>query len=295
MMDTRGLSVEDLSICREIFDASFYPLHRQHGLEEEEASEPDWLRPILTHFLETDPEGGRIASENGEPVGFASTVRRASYWFLSFLFVLPEARGQGVGRRLVSELVPNGGDVVRATVVESFQPVSTGLYASFGITPRAIKYWLSGVTKPDGLPSLTPDLGKTEMVETDLDDVAALDRRLLGFGRVADHAWWREAGTPSWVYRRGGDLAAYAYVDGGFVGPVLAVDEETLCSVVADRIRDADDPSACSVNISGSSRLVFRMLVDAGARIDDAKYRYIYCSSSDALPPSYIHHSDWLP
>jgi hypothetical protein len=38
------------------------------------------------------------------------------------------------------------------------------------------------------------------------------------------------------------------------------------------------------------------MLVNAGGRIDDAEpYRFTYCSTVGPLPPSYIHHSDWLP
>jgi GNAT superfamily N-acetyltransferase len=138
-MKTRQLTVDDLSACQAIFNASYNELHRRHemGTVEDDAS---WLPPILRHFLQTDPAGARLAMDGGTPVGFASTIRRDDYWFLSFLFVVPDRQGTGIGRQLLTELVPDDGhDIVRATVVESFQLVSTGLYASVGMTPRAIK------------------------------------------------------------------------------------------------------------------------------------------------------------
>jgi GNAT superfamily N-acetyltransferase len=297
-METRLMSAGDIPACQAIFNASFYDLHRRHGMEEAEVDDASWLEPILRHFLQTDPAGARLAVEGEDAVAFASTFRRDDYWFLSFLFVMPDQQSRGIGRRLLSELLPDEGrlDVVRATVVESFQPVSTGLYASLGMTPRAIKYWLTDLSRPETLPRLPGDLRSTATSAGDLGDIDELDRTVLGFARPLDHRWWVEAGSPGWVYRRGDDLVAYAYVDEGYVGPALATDEETLCSVVADLVRTSPEPGGMAVNICGDAGPVFRMLVNAGARIDqEAKYRFVYCSDTGPLPPSYIHHSDWLP
>ena len=281
--------------CQRIVDASLSDLHRRHGLQDDEVGEPNWLHPILRHFLQTDPSGTLGAEENGELVAFVSSFRRDEYWFLSFLFVHPSAQGHGLGRALLDEVSPEGSDVVRATVVESFQPVSTGLYASVGIVPRSIKYWLSGISRPGSLPRPSDDIRRAELTAVDRGDVDALDRAVLGFTRTADHAWWG-AGSRGWSFRRGEDLVGYAYVDDGYLGPALAVDERTLCSVVADVVGSSDDPASMSVNLSGNSRDLFRMLMQAGARIDDsAPYRFVYCSNEGPLPSSYIHHSDWLP
>jgi GNAT superfamily N-acetyltransferase len=292
------ISVDDLSTCQAIFDASYYELHRRYGMDDVEPDDASWLTPILRHFLQTDPAGARLALDGGTPAGFASTIRRDDYWFLSFLFVMPDQQGRGIGRQLLTELLPDDGrhDVVRATVVESFQPVSTGLYASFGMTPRAIKYWLSGLSRPERLPHLPADLRRAEMSGPDLPDVDKLDQAVLGFVRGPDHRWWAEAGMPGWVYRRADELVAYAYTDDGYVGPALATDDETLCSVVADLVGTSAEPSGMTINVCGEAGAVFRMLVNAGARIDaSSKYRFVYCSSSGPLPPSYLHHSDWLP
>jgi len=296
-VDIRPIGTEDISWCQQVFDGSFDELHHRYGLHKEGPSEPDeWLRPILTHFLETDPAGSLGATVNGEPVAFASSFRRDDFWFLSFLFVHPSTQGKGIGRRLLDELAPSATHVVRATVVESFQPVSTGLYASHGLVPRSVKYWLSGVSRPGSFPSLPDDVHRTALTGADAADVDALDRAVLGFERRADHEWWARTLTRGWSYRRGSTLVAYVYVDRDYVGPALALNERSLCAVVADVIDTAERSASMSVNLCADSSALFRMLVDAGARIDDgAPYRYLYCSSRGPLPASYIHNSDWLP
>jgi len=292
----RGLAT-DLAVCQQIFDEAWAELHERFGIPyEEQGGDPDWLRPILQHFLRTDPDAFLVGSIDDNAVAFGSAFQRDRYWCLSFLFVRPSFQGRGFGRILLEGLMPQDPDVECATVVESFQPVSTGLYAAFGITPRAIKYWLSGVSRTSELLAFPHDLSRHEVSDADLPDIDALDRSILGFARSSDHQWWREADTPSWCYRRRGGLVAYAYIDDGFLGPVLATDEATLAAVVADALRHSDDAASMSINLCGNSGQVFKMLIAAGAKIDPSDpHRYIYCSDTRPLPASYIHHSDWLP
>src|SRR5438093_901085 len=164
------------------------------------------------------------------------------------------------------------------------------------MTPRSIKYWVSEISRPESMTDLPPDLQRADSYQIDASEINALDRTILGFERPADHTWWRQGGQPCYSYRRDGQLVGYAYVDDGYIGPALAVDEGTLCTLVADVIRTGEDPSSMSVNLCGDSTWLFRMLVNAGGRIDNKdKYRFVYCSSVGPLPASYIHHSDWLP
>jgi GNAT superfamily N-acetyltransferase len=99
---------EDIASCQRIIDASLGDLHRRYGLPDDEVAEPDWIHPILSHFLETDPSGTLGAAVNGELDAFASSFRRDDYWFLSFLFVHPSVQGHGLGRALLDTVSPKG-------------------------------------------------------------------------------------------------------------------------------------------------------------------------------------------
>src|SRR4051812_13887683 len=173
--DVRPLTFGDIPSCLPIFEAAERDLRARHGLAVDESSQRDWLAPILTHFLTTDRSGSRIATLDGEAVAFGCSIRRDDFWFLSFLFALPRLQGRGLGRKLLTELLP-GDDVALATVVESFQPVSTGLYASVGMAPRSVKYWVGDISRPNVLPSLPNGIIRSESTERDVADIDTLDR-----------------------------------------------------------------------------------------------------------------------
>jgi GNAT superfamily N-acetyltransferase len=244
-LDIRDLSPTDLSACAEIFNDAWNDLHRRHGFEEDEANDADdaWLTRPLTHFLDTDPHGGRIALDDQGPLAFASSLGRDDIWYLSYLFVHPRAQGRGVGRALLRELLPDDEGAVRACEVESFQSVATALYVSVGRHPCAVRYYLNGPPNAGRLPPRDSAMSRAPMTPDDLADVEALDARLLGFRRSEDHKWWLGRMTGQ-VYRRGGEMVGYAYVDDGWIAPALAVDEATLSAIVADVLRSSDDPSA---------------------------------------------------
>jgi GNAT superfamily N-acetyltransferase len=243
-------------------------------------------------MIETDPEGSAIAWDHGAPVAYATSYRRDDYWFLSFLFVHPDSQGAGVGRALLTHLAPSDERVTHALVIESFQPVSLGLYASLGITPRSIRTALEGVRSVERL----PDMGSLEVRDGSPDDIpamSALDRHVLGFERPDDHAWWQTMGTVRTAHR-GGDMVGYVYRDEGGVGPIAATDQDVQCRIVADVLRSSDDPAKVVIPVYGESAEVFSMLVNAGARTDD-RYRYLYCSDKGPLPASYLHYAGYMP
>jgi len=185
--------------------------------------------------------------------------------------------------------------LTRALVVESFQPISTGLYAGYGITPRGVRYVLTGLGDPARLPEHDP---RMEVVDATVDTIAEmseLDRPHLGFARSADHEWWLRSEMTAHVCRREGTPVGYAYIDEeGIVGPALGEDEPAVCAIVADLLRRTERPEALKVPIYGNNAQVFRMLVRAGARIEPSDFRYFYCSTHDPLPPTYIHYAGYM-
>ena len=295
-MQVRTATPLDVETMCDIFFASYNDLHRRHGLAEENPEDRDWLADAIRHVLRTDPDGTVLATDDGTPTAFATSYLRDSYWFLSFLFVSPDAQGRGVGKALLDAVMPNDSDgLTRALVVESFQPISTGLYAGHGITPRGVRYVLTGLTDPARLPGNGPGIEVEEASAAAIAEMSELDRRQLGFARPTDHEWWLRSEMTARVYRHHGELIGYAYVDEeGIVGPALGEDEATTCAIVTDLIRRAEHPEALKVPVYGNNAALFRMLVRAGARIEPSDFRYFYCSTHDALPPTYIHYAGYM-
>jgi len=293
-VELRSATSEDVPTLAEIFFASYNDLHRRFGQEAEDPGERAWLEEGLAHLLDTDPQGTLLALRDGEPCGMASSYRREGYWFLSFLFVLPEAQGRGIGRRLLEALLPSE-DLTRALVVESFQPASTGLYAGYGITPKSVRYGLTVPTDLDRLPELPDDVHAASLLPEDLPGIGELDAKHLGYRRPQDHAWWLDRGT-GWVYRRGEQIVGYGYLDAdGGPGPALGDGEATLCAITADLLRRLDDPSSTWISVRGDTTELFGAMVRAGSRIKPTGYLYLYCSSGNPLPAPYMDFAAYLP
>jgi GNAT superfamily N-acetyltransferase len=295
-MNLRAATGSDVEAMCDIFFASYNDLHRRHGLAEENPQDRDWLADAIRHVLHTDPNGTMLAIDDGTPTAFATSYLRDSYWFLSFLFVSPDAQGRGVGKAVLDAVLPPEREgLTRALVVESFQPISTGLYAGHGITPRGVRYVLTGLTDPDRLPESGSRIEVAYATTDAIAGMSELDRRHLGFSRAIDHEWWLRSEMTAHAYRRGGSLAGYAYVDEeGVVGPALGEDDATVCAIVADLLRRAEHPETLKVPVYGNNAELFRMLVRAGARIEPSDFRYFYCSSDDALPSTYIHYAGYM-
>jgi GNAT superfamily N-acetyltransferase len=295
-MNLRAATGSDVEAMCDIFFASYNDLHRRHGMPEEDPADRSWLADAIRHVLRTDPNGTMLAIDDGSPIAFATSYLRDSYWFLSFLFVSPDAQGRGVGKTVLDAVLPPERDgLTRALVVESFQPISTGLYAGHGITPRGVRYVLTGLTDPARLPESGTGIEVADVTTDAIAEMSDLDRRQLGFARPADHEWWLRSEMTARAYRHRGAFVGYAYVDEGeIVGPALGEDEQTACAIVTDLIRRAGHPEALKVPVYGNNAELFRMLVRAGARIEPSDFRYFYCSTDDALPPTYIHYAGYM-
>jgi GNAT superfamily N-acetyltransferase len=81
---------------------------------------PPYLDPLLDllrHLLSTDPErfvvgmrpgrGVAAGSHELDMVGFGIAVQREHVWFLSQLYVVPDEQHQGIGRALMTQIMPS--------------------------------------------------------------------------------------------------------------------------------------------------------------------------------------------
>jgi GNAT superfamily N-acetyltransferase len=269
----------------------------------------DPLVALLQHLLATDPERFLVAvrspaSRGGRDqiVGFGIAVQREHVWFLSQLYVLPHEQGHGIGRALMTQILPSlpaggagagtaadGGRAagaglaadeepaaepvpgILAMCTDSAQPVSNGLYARYGIVPRLPVFNLVGTPKPSTLARLPAGIEAVPFGRSDPTAViASIDRATLGYAHEADHAYLRTTGRTGFVYRTdAGEPVGYGYSsEVGRFGPVALLDE-TLTAPVIGHLMNAIRPrGATTAWVPGANDRAMVALLRSGLRIE---------------------------
>jgi len=255
---------------------------------------PDDLGRIIRlheHLFSTDPELFVVAVEeagSGQPgqiAGFAAAALRERLWYLSMCFVRPAAQRQGLGRRLVTAILPpEPEEAILATATDSAQPISIGLYGRFGIVPRLPLLSMAGyVTNPETLPSLPAGIRVQpfESIVAGAPDgaghrelgaaVGALDRELLGVEHPQDHRFLRLEGRHGFLYRdRDGQILGYGYAwETGRLGPVAVRDEALMGPVLAHLLGAVQARGAQAVWVPGAAGEAVTTLLRAGLRFED--------------------------
>jgi GNAT superfamily N-acetyltransferase len=285
----RPVRPEELEACAEIWRSSINDYIVRLGQIEIGAETGPLIR-LYGHLSATDPERFVVAvqtlPETGEEriVAFATALVRERLWFLSMLFVAPEAQAAGIGRALLAEVMPPAdAGMVLATATDSAQPISNALYSTYGIVPRIPLLNLVGLPdRPDAfdpLPSgVTPDPFETIAAggpdgsghRTLADTVDALDREVLGVAHPADHRYLRTESRRGWLYR-GPDGAPLGYgyaTEAGRVGPI-AVRDATLLSPIIGHLTSVVLPrGAFALWLPGSADRAVVSALRAGFRLD---------------------------
>jgi GNAT superfamily N-acetyltransferase len=285
-LNLRPATPDDLPTCASIWRVSI----NDYTARLNQPDIPDDLTAVLRlyrHLQAGDPDGFVVAERVGPDgeahiVAFVSAIRREGLWFLSMLFVLPEAQGSGVGRALLRRVLPAGGSVALATCTDSVQPISNALYASLGIVPRMPLLRLVGL--PDRLAELPPlpagirplrfdeaaDRSGDRLGSAALDDeVAALDRSSLGVEHGTDHAFIREEGRTGFLYvGPDGRPVGHGYAsEAGRVGPIAVADPSLLSAVLGHVLTSIVPRGAFGIWVPGLSPAMAPLL-RAGFRID---------------------------
>jgi GNAT superfamily N-acetyltransferase len=280
----RAATEADLLACEDVWRVGLDGYLGPLGFPDMPTENPG-LRRLHAHTLGTDPSRFWVATEGDRVVAFGSAVLRGSVWFLSMLFVYPEAQGRGIGRGILERILPPAADgIALATATDSAQPVSNALYASLGIVPRMPLFNLVGRPwegwQPPGLPMgvrvlrVTADLGGFP-VERD-----GLDREVLGFDRPVDHAYAGGDGRHTFAYvDADGGLLGYGYAaESGRVGPIAVRDQALLAPVLAHLLVAVEPRGASSTWLPGASDEAIRTALEAGLRIEG--FPTILCWSS---------------
>ena len=163
-----------------------------------------------------------------------------------------------------------------ATCVDSIQPISTGLYASYGIVPRIPLFTAIGYPRPHSLPKLPRGVVATAFDAMEdgavlADVVAAVDRELLGFARPVDHRLWAREGRRGVLFRRGGggETLGYGYAQAsGRIGPVALLDDTLYPGVLGTLVGRVSPPGPYLVLVPGANHRAMVALLRAGFRFE---------------------------
>ncbi len=288
----RPVREDELAICADIWRRSIDDYSgrlNQPTLPTENGS----IVRLYTHLRSTDPDrfvaalaADPDATDGERIVAFASAVMRDRLWFLSMLFVLPEAQGSGVGRALLARVAPSADAATfRATATDSLQPISNALYASLGIVPRVPLLNLIGLPeRPDVFGSLP-----SGVTAVPFDDIAgggggpggggharlaawvdALDREVLGVTHPIDHRFLRIEGRRGWMYLGpDGEPVGYGYSgEAGRLGPVAARDEALVAPILGHLTSAVVPRGAFALWLPGTADRAMVATLQAGFRLE---------------------------
>jgi len=288
---------EELADCALVWHASVneYMTRLGHPLP------PPVLEPAMRlgeHLLATDPDHFRVAVKSssgghGERiVGFGIGLQREHVWFLSQLYVLPAEQHRGIGRALLTMVLPSAPEAgaadaadvvggvegshrrpgVLATSTDSAQPISNALYGKLGIVARMPVFNLVGRPAtlstlprlPEGIEAVALEPreltahrnpaapGKAELCQT----IDAIDRDVLGYAHQPDHDFLRLQGRTGFFYRTSaGEPLGYGYSSQvGRFGPVALLDETLMAPVIGHLMRAIEPRGATTVWIPAFER-----------------------------------------
>ncbi len=184
--------------------------------------------PIFQHEIETGEM--YVAEARGRILGYSASVRRGQSVYLSELYVRDGAQSSGIGKALLSQVLPPGcrtpsqnkqpGTEVRGAsfrgglnccTLSSSDPRALGLYIRAGMQPRWPHFLLYAAT--DHLAELPTGDVAVAPAEPDDPELVRWDADAGGRHRPQDHAYWiaGSEATPLWLVR-GGETVGYGYV-----------------------------------------------------------------------------------
>jgi GNAT superfamily N-acetyltransferase len=271
----RPAKLEDLEDAERVVQEAGNELRVRHGRR-------PWPAPPPIAFpkfcREKDSDGLWVAEHGDTIIGFGFSWMTEKFWFLSQLFVRPEAQAKGIGQALLSKTLiqaARNGATNRALITPAYNTASTGLYLNNGLYPREPLYRMAASAQAvaenlaDARYEGTPIASSPEPREW----LVEIDEALLGLRRDLHHRFLLGGGVARGVrIERAGRLAGYAYISTeGRVGPLAIAPDADAKSVVITALRCAleSNPSQLSMIVPGRADSVMQAVLALGFRIEE--------------------------
>ena len=205
--------------------------------------------------------------DSGRLVGFARALERDGLFELTEFFVLPDAQGKGVGRRLLELAFPAGRGLVRSIVATSDVRAQARYYAADTVA-RFPVYTLSA--RPS-VAELAADLETVPIngAQT-IEEQRAIEREVLGHRRSDEEMRWLLERRRGHLYTRDGQAVGFSFVGRDGVGPAAAREASDLPSILlhVETLAHAMGLDRIEIQAPAPNEVAIRHLMRRGFRFD---------------------------
>lgn len=297
----RKAKADDFIPAQRIYETAIYDLDKRHGFANQPVG-PFPPNPFFAFSRKEEPERFWVAEDNDRVVGIALSWMRDSFWFLSYLFILPSYQGKGVGRALIDKTLGQGNKAKttnRALITLAYNPVSISLYMRYSMYPREPLYWMSAPRETVRSTQLNVEPLKHEELrptQRNVERLSHIDEHVLGFSLEKHHDFLTNIeGATCYLFRKDKVPEGYAYIgSNGNIGPLAVRSPSSLGGIMKSALDLAASKKtkAVSLTLAGSNTQAVSIALEHKMRI--AGLFLLMSSRPFGNWASYLFHSPWL-
>jgi GNAT superfamily N-acetyltransferase len=266
---------EDLPAMRMVQGVALHDLAARSGFD------PATMPPLddqptlpMRYLFRSAPEMSWVAIRNARVAGFSQGFVRGDLWFLSNLFVHPEAQRGGTGAALLQNCLQAGlrrGARIRAVCSSPDLPAQA-LYARAGMIPRFPLFAVEGPAQAlRCLPAPRGRIVRPKVSGRWIGRLGSIDEYVWGRRRDADHRFaHREMKMACLAMMASSEkLAGYAYYCREQIGPLCARTPRLQLQLLRAAGGALAESCAAKIRIwvPGINAVVFLVLLEAGFQI----------------------------
>ncbi len=242
-----------------------------------------WMTRTL-RFLDSDAAGCWVAERDGEILGFATSFRRDTTWFLATYAVRPDVQGRGLGKAILATALDHSRGALRGMLSASDDPRAFRRYrlAGFDLHPQMS---LTGDVDRHALPSVER---VREATAGDIPMMNSVDRGTRGAAHGADHEYLLETCRAIVVDHRMGE--GYAYFDDRGVALLAATTRGTATDLLWTALAETSGETSIH-HVTAANQWA----IDVGLAAGLSLRTWGFLGVRGMKPPApYIHHGSLL-